>query len=299
MSKEGFFCSTLSLEAAEEMFASAPRVDVWLLLEYREAWDENAFPSSRVPEVVKKRLSGYLGSIPNCRLQLIKRHNNPEGNIRFYIGISDEIEPRLFEFSLSGYEDVLSLDIPKIMRGSHHLRSEPLFLVCTHGTHDKCCGKFGVPVYMEAAKQENGSSIWQCTHVGGHRFAANLLCLPHGIYYGRVREYDVGGLIGDYKNGHINLKKYRGRSCYSPDAQAAEYFLRVNTSISKISGFRLKEIRKTDEDNSIVGFISETDKRVHLIEIQRNPHALENYTSCKDENKSPIAQYRLIGYRTL
>jgi len=302
LSKESFFCSALSLEAEEEMFATAPRVDVWLLLEYKQAWGEKAFPSSKLPEAVKKRFSEYLDSIiPNSRLQLIKRHNNPEDTIRFYIGVSDELKPKLFEFSLSNYEGVLSLNIPEIIAGrdSHFLRSEPLFLVCTHGTHDKCCGTFGVPVYMEAVKQENGFLAWQCTHVGGHRFAANFLCLPHGIYYGRVRESSVGDLIRDYKNGHISIKNYRGRSCYSPDAQAAEYFLRVNTSISEIPSFRLKEIKKTDKDNSIVEFISEMDGKIHLINIQRNPSALENYTSCKDKDKSPIAQYRLIEYRTL
>jgi hypothetical protein len=302
MSKESnrdFFCSELSLEAKEEMFGTVPRVDVWFLLEYTGSWGEKAFPSSKIPENVKKRLSEYLNSIPNSRIQLIKRHQESEDTLKFYIGFSDELEPKLFEISLSNYEDLLSLDIPKVISHGAFLRKEPLFLVCTHGTHDKCCGKFGVPVYLETVKRENGFLAWQCTHLGGHRFTANFLCLPHGIYYGRVRESDVARLINEYQGQLISIENYRGRSCYSPETQAAEYFLRLHTGIREIHGFHLKKIKRVDKEVWIIEFISESNGKTHRVHIERDSTALKNYTSCKDEDKSPIAQYRLIDYKEL
>ena len=299
MSERNFFCSELSLATKEEMFGTVPRVDIWFLLEYKQSWDKKAFSCSKIPDVIKKRFSEYIGSIPNSRLQLIKRHKNPDDGIKFYIGVSQELEPKLFEFSLSKYEEILSWDIPAIISGSSSLRKEPLFLVCTHGTHDKCCGKFGMPLYMETVKQENGFLTWQCTHLGGHRFAANFLCLPHGIYYGRVRERDLGNLIREYKKQNICLEIYRGRSCYTSDAQAAEYFLRTSSGIRKIANLRLKGINKLDKNNSIIEFVSELDARVHLIHIERNSSALENYTSCSDDEKSLIAQYKFVGHKTL
>ncbi|MGH7801926.1 MAG: sucrase ferredoxin [Thermodesulfobacteriota bacterium] len=293
-----FFCSELSIKAREEMFGTVPRVDVWFLLEYREAWAEKAFPSSNIPENVKKHLSNYLESIPNSRVQLIKRHDRSSDLIKFYLAVSDEIEPRLFEFTLSNHEDLLEFDIPKILDGSTFLRKDPLILVCAHGTHDTCCGKFGVPVYMEAIKHEKGCMTWQCTHLGGHRFAANLLCLPHGIYYGRVRAENVNSLINEYQNHFVNLENYRGRSCYSNEAQSAEYYLRMKTGTKEIPAFRIKKTKK-EGDNSMIEFLSLTNGKTHLVHINTDKSAFGNYTSCKDNDKSLIAQYRLVDYKEI
>src|SRR3989337_3649311 len=293
-----FYCSELSMNAKEVMFGTVPRVDVWFLLEYKEAWAEKAFLSSNIPENVKKHLSNGLKSIPNSRLQLIKRHDRASDLIKFYLGVSDEIEPRLFEFNLSIYEDLLELDIPKTLDGSSFLRKDPLILVCAHGTHDTCCGKFGVPVYMDALKYESGFMTWKCTHLVGHRFAANLLCLPHGIYYGRVREENVIKLINDYQNQLVDLENYRGRSCYNNETQAAEYFLRMQTGIKEISAFRIKKTKK-DGDNSVIEFLSPTNGKTHFVHIQTDKSAISNITSCKDKDKSPIAQYKLIEYKEI
>jgi len=286
------------MNAKEEMFGTVPRVDVWFLLEYKEAWAEKAFPSSNIPDKVKRHLSNYLESIPNSRLQLIKRHDRSSDLIKFYLGVSDEIEPRLFEFTLSNYEDLLEFDIPKILNDSSFLRKDPLILVCAHGTHDTCCGKFGVPVYMEALKYESGFMTWKCTHLGGHRFAANFLFLPQGIYYGRVRESDADDLIKEYQSQRIYLENYRGRSCYSNEAQAAEYFLRMKTGTKEISAFRIKKTKK-DGDNSTIEFLSLTNGKTHIIHIQTDKNAISSYTSCKDKDKSPVAQYRLVDYKEI
>src|SRR3972149_8700896 len=122
----------LSIKAKEEMFGTVPRVDVWLLLEYRQAWAEKAFQSCNIAENVKKHLSNYLESTPNSRLQLIKRHDRSSDSIKFYVAVSDEKEPKLFDFNLSSHEDLLELDIPKILEGSSFLRKDPLIFLFSH-----------------------------------------------------------------------------------------------------------------------------------------------------------------------
>jgi hypothetical protein len=278
----------------EKMYGTVPRVDVWLLLEYTQAWAEKAFQSADIPQDVKNYLFNYLESIPNCRLQLIKRHDRSLDSIKFYVGVSDEKEPKLFEFNLLAYRDILELDITQILEGISFLRNDPLILVCTHGTHDKCCGKFGVPTYLRAIEHENGFMTWQCTHLGGHRFAANILCLPHGVYYGRVREESVTSLINEYQNNFVNLENYRGRSCYSNEAQAAEYFLRMKTGIKKITAFCLNEVKNSDGGSTMVEFSSLTNGKTHVVHIQTDKNAIYSYTSCKDKDKSSIARYRLV-----
>jgi hypothetical protein len=292
-------CSELSLNAREEIFATAPRVHVWFLLEYRGPWTDKAFLDSKIPEDVKKRINLNLETIPNSRLQLIKRHDNSGNALKFYVAKSDELGPKLYEVDLSKYEDLLELDLSEILGNGLYLRKEPLFLICTNGEYDKCCGKYGVPVYLEAVKNENGFMIWQTTHLGGHRFAANLLHLPYGIYYGRVRDFGLHKLIRESINCNIDLEHYRGRSCYSKDVQAAEYFLRTKTGIKEISAFRFINFKNPDKENYFVEFISESDEKTHYVHIKKDKEALTNYTSCKDQEKSPVAQYALIEYNVL
>jgi len=289
-------CSELSLNAKEEIFATAPRVDVWFLLEYRGAWTDKAFIDSKIPEDVKKRINQNLETIPNSRLQLIKRHDNPGDILKCYVAKSDELEPKLYEFDFRSYEELLELDINEILERRSNLREEPLFLVCTNGSYDKCCGMCGAPVYLEILKHENNYKTWQCTHLGGHRFAANVLHLPYGIYYGRVRDFSVGKLIEGSRNCSIDLEHYRGRSCYSKDVQAAEYLLRNLTGETEISAFQFKEAEIMGKEQLVFQFVSKSDGICHLVHIQKDKSAMFNYTSCGDNEKSPIAQYRLIDH---
>ena len=106
-------------------------------------------------------------------------------------------------------------------------------------------------------------------------------------------------LIGECRNRHINLENYRGGSCYSKEVQAAEYFLRIQIGIKEISVFRLKEAKNKGNDNSTIEFLSLKEGRTHLVHMQTDESALSNYTSCKDKDKSPIAQFKLIEYKEI
>jgi hypothetical protein len=76
--------------------------------------------------------------------------------------------------------------------------------------------------------------VWQSTHVGGDRFAGNVLVLPHGLYYGRVGPEEVGALVAEQADGRIYLDRYRGRSAYSFAVQAAEQELRTAEGLTGI-----------------------------------------------------------------
>ena len=110
----------------------------------------------------------------------------------------------------------------------------------------------------------------------------------------RLRDSDVAKLIGECRNQHINLENYRGGSCYSKEVQAAEYFLRIQIGINEISAFRLKEAKNKDNDSSTIEFLSLQEGKTHLVHIQTDESALSNYISCKDKDKSPMAQFKLI-----
>ena len=64
--------------------------------------------------------------------------------------------------------------------------------------------------------------MWQSSHIGGDRFAGNVVFLPEGLYFGRVEPAEAWPVLDEYLAGRIDLAHYRGRSAYSFAEQAAE-----------------------------------------------------------------------------
>jgi len=219
--KRGALCSLDSLESDEELYGTATTVETWLVLEYSGRWSGDAFRDSRIPDEVKAGIKRYLETFPNSRLQLVKKEKRNGDGIKLFIAHSRENDPVLREITLGGYEELIDSDLESVIRNLAAERAEPLFLMCTNGEYDQCCGKFGMPVYRDVAAGAHGRNAWQSTHIGGHRFASTFVCLPHGLYYGRIREgARADEIFSEYKLGRIDLESYRGRSCYSPPVQA-------------------------------------------------------------------------------
>ncbi len=98
----------------------------------------------------------------------------------------------------------------------------PLYLVCAHGRRDVCCARFGAPL-ARALGLAHPAQTWETTHVGGHRYAANLVILPHGLYYGPVDEAGAAEAIAAYQRGEIAPSRYRGRAGESRAEQQERY----------------------------------------------------------------------------
>jgi hypothetical protein len=98
----------------------------------------------------------------------------------------------------------------------------PLLLVCAHGRRDRCCARFGVPPARELAARYP-DQVWETTHVGGHRFAANLVILPHGLYFGPVDPAAAHRAIDACQLGEITARRHRGRAGQDTVAQEAEH----------------------------------------------------------------------------
>jgi len=293
--KRGTLCSLDSLGADEDMYGTATTVETWLVLEYNGRWSGEAFRDSRIPETVKAAIKRYLEPFPNPRLQLVKKQKRSGDGIKLFMAHSREKDSAIYETTLGAYEELLDRDIDSLFEERASLSKGPVFLICTNGEHDKCCGKFGMPVYVEAAAGKYGENAWQSTHLGGHRFASTFVCLPHGLYYGRVREGKTAEQIfGEYKQGRIDLESYRGRSCYSAPAQAAEYFLRKETGVREISAFYLKDAK---EESGIINveFFAGEGENIFRINLRRLDSALRILKSCGDNDRSYIPQYRLLG----
>ena len=111
--------------------------------------------------------------------------------------------------------------------------TDPIFLVCTNGKRDACCALRGRAL-MTALATDHAERTWECTHLGGHRFAGNLVCLPDGIIYGRVSADDGPRLADAYLAGRLDPALLRGRSAWPAPAQVAEQELRLRPGLDGI-----------------------------------------------------------------
>jgi hypothetical protein len=238
-------CAQESRDRGEPLSATASRVDHWLLVEYHGAWQRDALAASHLPEDVKRHLVEQAASLPRTKLLFIRRRSRrAESRFQVYVASSTERDPWLVELELEQPRDLLELALAR-GRSLGTAVQEPVLLVCTHGKRDRCCAAFGRALYDELRAQPEGDRVWQSTHVGGDRFAGNVVCLPHGLYFGRVGTAEVRPLLQRLRAGEIHLDAYRGRCSYGFPVQAAESELRRAEGILGIDDLRLESTERT------------------------------------------------------
>lgn len=294
------FCSVLSREAGESMVGTAATVEAWFLLEYAGVWGAKATDENDLPRPVQNWLKDKLPSLGDGRVQFIKQ-NRPEeaGGISFFVALSRELAPSLYRFQLDAYEDLLELDVQAIASGDsaydEFVRSETLYLVCTNGKRDRCCARNGLALYHDLVEYAD-ETAWQCTHLGGHRFAPTLLTVPDGAYYGRLTSADLASFVKSQQREQLYLDNLRGRCCYDSVTQAADHFLRQKTGLLERSAYRLLDNRRLDERHWTVTFISPDVGEVHRLILAQELSSAEHLVSCSPQKSKPVDRFQLVGH---
>jgi hypothetical protein len=255
---EAASCSARSLAEDEPLLGTASRYRLWLLVEQPGRWEHDAMLESGFPPEVGSRLRD-LGLRLRMRVALIKRRTRPwpASRRRVFLAYTGVSERRIRMLEVDDPADLLDLDLAghagSRFTGLGDPVDGPLSLVCTHGKHDPCCARRGAPLYRALADRPD---VWECTHIGGDRFAGNLVCFPHGVYYGRVPASRGSELVEGYDRGVLDLEHYRGRSCYSPAIQAAEHHIREQDGLTGVDDLELAGHRSLGGGVHRVGFRS-------------------------------------------
>lgn len=200
------------------MPGSAAPAAGFLLIEQPGGWGRQALTSSRLDPAVGAAVSGRAIA-QGLRALLVRRPGrHPAPARRRWAVVSSRPGREMTWWGEFGADEEL-LDLP--LDGSGGASSdEPFFLVCTHGRHDTCCAVEGRPV-AEAMDRLRPGRVWECSHVGGDRFAANVVAMPHGLYYGRVTPGTAPDLVAAHERGDVVPDLLRGQSTALPAAQAA------------------------------------------------------------------------------
>jgi len=301
------YCSDLSVEAREDLIATATQTSVYLLLEYNDAWGAKAIPESKLPQVVKTWLRDCEKSEANTKSLFIRRPQaSSDPGIHFFVAAVTETNPSLYHFLLEDYESIIELDIRKILQDDpiyiENRFEDPLFMVCTNGRRDACCSRKGVPVFDVMQKAIGGTTtaqVWQVSHVGGHRFAANLICLPHGLLYGRVDEISVRTILDSYNNGQVYLPNLRGRVCFSKIIQACEFHLRDQSGETGLDVCNLLDWSEISPSIWQARFRSTKNGEIHVVSVRQEKSTSQIYESCALDKLTTITNYILESHRIM
>jgi hypothetical protein len=223
-------CRSCCSAVGEPLAGSAGVVAAWVGLAWpKPLWDaENVLSSQGLPKALAELAQAYGHTGGRLALRLFQRTARPStervelvlwrpgtpGRRRSDVPLA-EVAPLVARFLVGG-----DLDLDPM---------GPELFVCTDGKHDPCCAQFGRAVYeaLEVALQETAAPVRvaQCSHIGGHRFAANCLSLPDGRLYGRLLPGDARALLEAVRAGRPLRSHLRGTLGRDPVEEVAEAFL--------------------------------------------------------------------------
>ncbi len=216
-------CSGQAALRGDPMTGSAFPASRLLLVEQPGPWGRAGLLASRFDTGIAHRLVARWERL-GIRVVAIRRPGRHVGDgARRWAAVDCRPDrERIVWGRFAADRDLLELDVPGLLDRPSDASAEvdPVYLVCAHGTHDACCAILGRPV-AAALEAERPGRVWECSHVGGDRFAANVLILPSGLLYGRVRAEQAADLVRRTDAGTVDPAGLRGRVGFPSAEQAA------------------------------------------------------------------------------
>ncbi|PAY24725.1 sucrase ferredoxin [Dietzia natronolimnaea] len=167
---------------------------------------------------------------------------------------------------------------------------EPLVAICAHGKHDQCCAVRGRRATSLIAERYP-EATWECSHLGGDRFAATMLLLPHGLYYGHVDlAADPADIVTRYSEGRVVPRFLRGRSSYPAAVQVAQHHARMAFGDDRIDAFAPLGVVESDGQVEVTLAGSPGPVEVHLRETFSEPI----FTMCQARSAGPVRRWELV-----
>jgi hypothetical protein len=295
------FCAEVSAAGGEPVGATASRIEHWLVVEYAGYWPYDPLDATVFAASLRTHLAAQLARLPNSRLLLIRQPGRPRRErVRLFYGSTPESGGRFWTLTLDRHPDLLRLDLAGALLGESAPPGQPLehplLLVCTHGKRDRCCAREGQVLCAALHDRAPAGWVWQSSHVGGDRFAGNLVCLPEGLYFGRVGRSDAEDVLRDYLEGAINLARYRGRSCYPFPVQAAELAVREREGLVGFHDLHLKARSRIAPDQWRVRLVADVSGNQHEVDVgvELGP---EEYLTCKAGEPRRARRFVALSHR--
>jgi hypothetical protein len=216
-------CSDRSRERNDPLAGTGSHGSQWFLVEISGAWGQHAFLESPLDPVIGRTLVKRIEAA-GMRPLAIRRtgRREPQDGWRWAVVDSRPGQESVSWGHVERAEELLEVPLDGSAGQPSHL---PILAVCAHARHDQCCAVRGRKVVAELA-DAFPEETWECSHLGGDRFAGTMVLLPHGLYYGRMDDGDAVGIVERYLDGRVDERFFRGRSALPNAVQAAQHYAR-------------------------------------------------------------------------
>jgi hypothetical protein len=260
-----------------------------LLVEQPGPWGRDGLLDSHFDTATARALLSRTNSA-GVRVQVIRRPGRtPAGATRSWV-LADSRDGResMRWGTFDADADLLDLSLDGSTGTPDPL---PLYLVCAHSKHDTCCALRGRPVAAAIADVRPGR-VWECSHLGGDRFAANVLVLPAGLLYGRVLPFAAKEFVAAAEADEVVGALLRGRIGLPPAAQAALAFAYEHLALRRRDALHVEQVWPPVEGVTAVRI--------------RGPHGLLDVTvridevaadglTCANPRPNRFLSYRPVG----
>jgi (2Fe-2S) ferredoxin len=280
------------------MAGSAPPARRWLLLEHPGPWRIDAVAGAGIDPAVLSTLMDRAGS--TTRIVLVRRPGRIDRRARrswMLAGLDAETATgpwRNDSDLLDAADALLPGSSPTIGR-----RLDSVILVCTHGVHDVCCALRGRPVAATLASRWP-ELVWECSHIGGDRFAPNVVLLPDGFYYGNLEPDTATAAVEAHLAGTVLPDNLRGMARFLPPVQAAAmaaYQRYGPLGPSDVTARKVEHIGPHHGHGSetfVDLFVAPQQQivRVRVLSIRRPDAQL----TCRASRETPATEYRVTNF---
>ncbi|HEX2177990.1 MAG TPA: sucrase ferredoxin [Actinomycetota bacterium] len=288
-------CGAIARESGEPLFATAPLSKAWLLIEHPGPWGADALTGSSVDSKVSAELDRRSKEHGFRILFLRRSGGSSSGSRSCFLARAAQCEYWMERLEIDGPGDLLDVDPGVLGRPAAPGLGKPaesFFAVCTHGRRDPCCAEYGrrlVRSFQTTAGDAEG--VWESSHQGGHRFAANLALFPHGLFYGQVTPESAGRILESFKDGRLVLDGYRGRSAFDATTQAADYMVRRELGLTGIDDLLPTGKKDLGRGRYRVAFNGAMGALSVTLEESDGPMRPE---SCNKPKLTPVRLYRQL-----
>ena len=272
------WCAALARALDEPLAGTAPVAPRWVCLEHRGTWPPD-ITAHRDPVV---RAFIARATAAGWRPLLVRRAGRrpTDGPTRVFLVDTAPPRPHVTVLRVVDPAELAGLVLSAAgepLPGAPVV--DPMLLVCTHGRRDRCCAVDGRAL-ARAVLATGETDVWECTHLGGHRFAPTALVLPTGYVYGRL---DVDGALAALKAaavGEVERASCRGRSTWSAPGQVAELALRAVTGLRGAEALWVEPGAADPDDTETEVIVAARDGRRWAVTVRSTSCPVHRPVSC-------------------
>jgi hypothetical protein len=273
------------------MLATAPPAQRWLLIEHEGPWPVHALDAF---EPTLARALAARGEALDVRISLVRRpgrHPRRPGPLQWALA---DVRPgqECLRWSQADHaRDVLAAEWD-VRTAPEEQPADPVALVCTHSRHDVCCAVRGRPVALALEAAWPGR-VWECSHLGGDRFAASVVLLPHGVCFGRLDASSALAVLDAYDQGRLLAPYVRGRCALTRAEQAAQAFAREQTPGSDGVG-ALMPLASAPVSPGVVDVVLAADPPLR-VRVRETQQRLPTPATCRSTSTPLLSGFDLVA----